>query len=170
MSITASFTLDGTLSGSSSAPYTLEAYENAYVATQFTSGVNNDVFALWARTDLTMLDCWGSGCPGFSIPVHRETSFAMDVIEGIPFQIYYVLHAIGGWAYGGSGGTSDFGATGAISFALPEGTSITSEGGFSQTNSIPETSPVPAPSTLLLLGGGLAGVALLRKRSGSVRR
>ncbi|HAM54168.1 MAG TPA: hypothetical protein DCQ64_01625 [Candidatus Rokubacteria bacterium] len=32
------------------------------------------------------------------------------------------------------------------------------------------TTPVPAPSTLLLLGGGLAGVALLRKRSGSGRR
>ena len=170
MSITVSFSLDGTLSGSSSFPGTLEAFENAYVATQFTSGANNDLFAQWARTELGMGGCWESGCPGFFIPVHRETSFALDIIEGAPFEIYYALDARGGWAYGGSGGTSDFGATGAISFALPEGTSITSEGGFSQTNPIPGATPVPAPSTLLLLGGGLAGGALLRKRSGSARR
>ena len=170
VSITAYFTVDGTLSGSSSAPYTLEAFENAYVATQFTSGVNNDLFALWARTELEMDDCWLHGCSGFSVPVHRETSFALDIIEGAPFDLYYALDAMGGWAYGGSGGTSDFGATGAISFALPEGTSITSEGGFSQTNPIPGATPVPAPSTLLLLGGGLAGGALLTRRSGSARR
>ena len=79
---------------------------------------------------------------------------------GTPFDIYYGLDVLGGWAYGGSGGTSDFGGTGAISFALPDGTWITSEGGFYQTT----TAPIPEPSTMLLLGSGLAGPTAIRKR------
>lgn len=160
VSVTAYFTLDGTLSGGSSLPYTAAAFNNAYVATQFTALTGNDLFAQWARTDEEMSDCWLSGCSGFSIDVHRVASLTLDIIAGDPFGIYYSLFAHGGWAYGGSGGTSDFGSTGAISFVLPVGTSITSSGGFSQTN----TNPIPAPSSLLLLGSGLAGVALLRKR------
>lgn len=160
MSITASFTLDGALSGAASAPHTLETYENAYVATQFTALTNNDVFALWARTEEDMLDCWDYGCSGFSFPVQRVVSFDLDVFAGTPFDIYYGLKAEGGWAYGGSGGTSDFGATGAISFALPKGTWISSDGGFYQTTG----APIPEPSTFLLLVSGLAGLIGLRKK------
>ncbi|MBI5237033.1 MAG: PEP-CTERM sorting domain-containing protein, partial [Deltaproteobacteria bacterium] len=45
-------------------------------------------------------------------------------------------------------------------FDLPSGTSITSDGGYTQT----AQSSVPEPSTLLLLGSGMAGFAMTRIR------
>lgn len=162
VNLTAYFTLDGTLvSSRAGAPYTASAYDNAYVATQFTAptgrGGGNDLFALWAREDSGMSDCWENGCSGFSIPVHRVASLTLDIYAGQPFDVFYSLFAHGGWAYGGSGGTSDFGSTGAISFALPAGTWITSDGGYTQ-------SVVPEPSTLLLLGLGIVGLIGLKRK------
>jgi hypothetical protein len=157
VSITVTFTLDGTLSGSGGPPQSIESQENAWVQSQFTVGSNNDVFSLWARTETQMGDSWVNGGGAFSMPVHRQTSFALAIVTGSPFDVYYSLGAGGGWAYGGSGGTSAFGSTGAISFALPAGTSITSEGGYAQT-------AVPLPPTLLLLGPGIIGLVGLKRK------
>lgn len=151
MSLTAYFTLDGTLSGGATPPYTNQ--DDAYVYTQFTSAFStgNDFFGLWAYP-------WGictyTGCPGFSIPVHRVGSITLNITEGNPFDLSYGLHTIGTY-----GGTSDFGATAAISFDLPAGTSITSDGGYTQT-------AVPVPPAVWLFGSGLLGlIGVARRRA-----
>ncbi|MBI5196004.1 MAG: PEP-CTERM sorting domain-containing protein, partial [Nitrospirae bacterium] len=64
---------------------------------------------------------------------------------------------MGGWGSSG-GGSSDFFNTAAISFNLPPGTWITSDGGYTQGGQ----APVPEPSTLLLLGSGIMGFAAMR--------
>ena len=100
-----------------------------------------------------VLEPWLSGL------FDRDRPYALAATErvgGYAVEIYYRLEAIGGWAYGGSGGTADFGATGAIGFALPAGVSLTSDGGYS---------PVPEPATMLLAGAGLAA-AIRRKARG----
>ncbi|MBI5282096.1 MAG: PEP-CTERM sorting domain-containing protein [Candidatus Solibacter usitatus] len=157
------FGLDGTLLGAGSNPGTIEAFENAYIATQFVVGPVNDLFAQWARTELEMGYCWENGCGGFSIPINRVVSFDLNVLAGVPFEVYYYMTARGGWAYGGSGGTADFGATGAISFTLPAGTSIASSGGFFQGDG----GQIPEPATVLLAGAGLAGLGIwkMKKRA-----
>jgi hypothetical protein len=149
--LTAYFTLDGVLlSSRPGVAYSASAYDNAYVSTQFTAGSSNDVFELWARDGLTMLNCWTGGCDTFFIPVHRVASLTLDIRAGIPFPLYYSIKAHGGWAYGGSGGTSSFGSTGRISFALPTGTSITSDGGYIPPAPIKKVGLPGLP--LLLLG------------------
>jgi hypothetical protein len=157
VSITITFAVDGTLSGSGGPAESVESKENAWVRSQFTVGSNNDVFSLWARTEAEMANSWTLGGGAFSVPVHRQTSFNLDIVPGSPFEIYYYLAAGGGWAYGGSGGTSAFGSTGSISFILPAGASITSEGGYAQ-------SAVPLPPTLLLLGPVIVGVIGLKRK------
>ena len=67
-------------------------------------------------------------------------------------------------------GTADFGSTGKLSFALPVGVRIESEGGFAQSN-IPVENPepsagIPEPSVATLMVCGLIGLA---RRSGMRR-
>lgn len=156
VSITARFTVDGTLSGTGGDPQTLESQENAFFATQFTILSHNDTYSRWARTETEMSDSWLQGGGSFNVPIHRETTFDLDIVAGVPFDIYYALDARGGWAYGGSGGQSDFGATGALSFDLPFGTTINSDGGFSQSN-------IPEPAASVLIGSSLFAAALRRR-------
>lgn len=133
VNITAFFTVDGTLLGSPSSPGTVAAFENAAVQARFIAGTGNESLEQWARNETEMGYCWQNGCSGFSVPVHWVSSIDLDVVAGTPFAISYALNVHGGWAYGGSGGTADFGSTGAISFTLPTGTRIASEGGYTQT-------------------------------------
>jgi|GEM_PF-3965637 len=156
VSITARFTVDGTLSGTGGGPETIESQENASIATQFTILSHNDVYSRWARTEAEMSDSWINGGGSFNVPIHRETTFDLDIVAGVPFDIYYAMDAHGGWAYGGSGGQSDFGATGALSFDLPFGTTLNSDGGFSQSN-------IPEPATAVLIGSSLFAAALRRR-------
>ena len=165
--ITATYTIDGLLSGPGSNPESLLAFANAAVLTRFVGATSNLAHERWARTESEMSNCWQAGCSGFSVPIHWVDQIELDVLAGSPFDLYYSLAALGGWAYGGSVGTADFGSTGKLSFALPLGVRIESEGGFSQSN-IPVENPepsagVPEPSVATLMVCGLIGLA---RRSG----
>jgi hypothetical protein len=158
MSIAVYYTVGGTLSGTGGDPFTLESQENAYIASQFIVLSHNDTFSRWARSELAMGESWEHGGGSFYVPIHQETRFELDIVAGSPFDIYYALDARGGWAYGGSGGTSDFSATAAITFELLRGTRITSEGGFTQSN------PIPEPTVLVFCGLRYGRLGLARYR------
>lgn len=145
LSITARFTVDGTLAGTGGLPQTIQTQENAALITQFTVLNHNEDFTQWARTEAEMADTWLHGGGAFFVPIHRVTEYQLDIVAGTPFDIFYMLDVRGGWAYGGSGGTADFGGTGALSFELPIGTTITSAGGFIQSN-------IPEPAIFALIG------------------
>ena len=74
----------------------------------------------------------------------------------IPFFLGYSLRADVS-----QGTTFDLSNTGHLSFILPAGVTITSMGGFSAGGI---TTPVPEPSTWLLLGAGLLGLGTITRR------
>ena len=74
----------------------------------------------------------------------------------IPFDLNYSLRADVS-----QGTTFDLFNTGHLSFILPAGVTITSMGGFSAGGI---TTPVPEPSTWLLLGAGLLGLGTITRR------
>jgi hypothetical protein len=80
-----------------------------------------------------------------SLQINTVVSKNYYVTPGTPFRVYASISSYGyGWDNGDV--SVDFFNTATLSFILPKGTSITSEGGFSQTNA-----PVPLPALLLLL-------------------
>ncbi|MBI5443633.1 MAG: hypothetical protein HY900_20790 [Deltaproteobacteria bacterium] len=97
------------------------------------------------------------GDPGLAQDLLPSAEAADLVINTTQAMVYYAIPnepfelgaTLAAWGYGWDGGnvSVDFSNTARLSFQLPEGAWITSEGGFSQ-----DGSPVPLPSTLLLLG------------------
>jgi hypothetical protein len=81
-------------------------------------------------------------------------SKTFHITAGSPFGLSYWL-----MAHVRGNSSADFGHTATLSFDLPEGTSISSEGGFSQS-----PASIPEPTTILLLGSGLIGLAAYRRK------
>ena len=87
----------------------------------------------------------------------------MNVI-GSPFTIGLVVR-LNELGFNVVNGELDFSNTAAVTLTLPPGVTYTSESGVFLT-SVGATSPVPEPSTVLLLSAGLAGARLWRVRRG----
>ena len=108
---------------------------------------------------------WVSGYDPLSVRVWAGNSETVDTVlsanlsitSGTPFGLVYGLTL-------GSNtnliATADFLDTASVSFGLPDGTWITSDGGFYQSAS----APIPEPTTFFLIGSGLVGIAGLRKK------
>lgn len=79
---------------------------------------------------------------------------------GVPFDIFYSM-TLGAY----SGSAIDLTDPGTLSFTLPSGYSLTSEGGFSQGLS----SSVPEPGTFVLLLAGLGAVVWADRRTRRAR-
>ncbi len=125
-------------------------------------GTPSAFFSASIRTSGTSLEnpvyfevlCESGSCE--SQTVNHQLVLNADVIEGIPFE---VATGIGLGAF--FGGTADFGSTAALSFDLPDGTWITSDGGYTQTD---QPNTVPEPSTLLFVGLGMFAVVGMKRK------
>lgn len=83
--------------------------------------------------------------PG-TIPVNLATDFSFVVDPTNPSREFIFDFRISG----GNGAALDFAHTAQVTFDLPPGVSVSSDGGFAQNGTI-----VPEPSSILLLGVGL---------------
>lgn len=156
--LTAWFILEGNLMTFGTPQGVIPSY--AYVVATLREGNN---FSGPSYDDLGVLqqdwNCYNSGCHGGMMPYPVASwplSIRFDATAGVPFSLYYDLST---GAY--LNAVSDFGHTASLSFTLPAGTSISSTGGYTQSAS---ASAVPEPSTLLLLGSGMAGVAVFGRK------
>lgn len=78
---------------------------------------------------------------------------------GVPFNVQARLQSFG-HGFNHFDILSDFSSTATLSFSLPVGTSISSQGGFLQ-------SAVPLPAAFLLFASGLAGLTRIRSFKGA---
>lgn len=93
--------------------------------------------------------------PGFSAEaatIDQVLTITLDATAGSPFGLsYYLNTSAGGIA------SSNFFGTAQLSFDLPTGTSISSDGGYFQT-------AVPLPPAVWLFGSGLLGLVGIARR------
>jgi hypothetical protein len=90
--------------------------------------------------------------PNVPFPIHQEADFTFDVTGGQANDLFIELQLTG---IGGA--AMDFAHTVQLSFDLPPGVSVSTDGGFFQAGA----PTVPEPSGLILLGSGAAAVLLV---------
>ncbi len=102
---------------------------------------------------------WAGGSP-VNYVVDTVLSADLNITAGTPFGLVYGLSV--GANSNPPYATADFLNSASLSFSIPDGAWISSAGGFG--------AQIPEPSTFLLLGGGMGGLAIWRRLKAVGRR